>query len=77
MAVQRSASETHPYSRRAFLKRMSLGAVGIAAIGITASRTLLRTRNGQSLPAQGSIFEPHRSGLVNRWKQRLERFRLH
>ena len=76
MAVQRSAPDTHPYSRRAFLKRMSLGVVGIAAIGIVSSRTLLRTRNSQSLPGPGSIFEPHRSGLVNRWKQRLERFRL-
>ena len=42
MAVQQSAPDTHPYSRRAFLKRMSLGAVGIAAIGIVASRNFLR-----------------------------------
>ena len=76
MAVQRSASDTLPYSRRSFLKRMSLGVVGIAAIGIGASRTFLRTRNSQSLPGPGSIFEPHRSGLVKRWQQRLERFRL-
>lgn len=76
MAVQQSAPDTHPYSRRAFLKRMSLGAVGIAAIGIVASRNFLRTRNSQALPGPGSIFEPHRRGLVTRWQQRLERFRL-
>ena len=76
MAVQRSASETHPYSRRAFLKRMSLGAVGIAAVGIAASRNLLKTRNSQPIPGPGSIFQPHRNSLVNRWQKRLERFRL-
>ena len=50
--------------------------VVLSAVGIAASRNLLKTRNSQPIPGPGSIFQPHRNSLVNRWQKRLERFRL-
>ncbi len=69
-----SASQTQ--SRRAFLKRITLGLAGISAVAIVAGQPKPKAAGGNGLPGPGSIFEPRKEDLRSHWTQKPSRFRL-
>ena len=64
--------QAHPsLSRRSFLKRLSVGAVGAFALGLPLSSLLARRSKEDplvtDLPGEGSIFQPRQDQRLGEW----------